>query len=224
MSGKIAAILLAAGQSRRMGRCKQLLPLGEGTVIARCIQTLCSAGIDEIIVVVSAAGSEVVVEAERFPVQVVTNSEPEGDMASSVRAGRDTLLADVAGVVVALCDHPLVQPETVRQLIHLSRSHPDRIIIPCHGGRRGHPLVVPTQILHELHTGLTLRDVVRSNPARIIEYPVNDEGAVLDMDTPEDYQAACAIYQGRISRVVPCRNPEQRAAGMENTVSSDRIL
>lgn len=200
MSGKTAAILLAAGLSRRMGRCKQLLPLCEETVIARCIRTLSSAGIDKIIVVVSPSGNQVVSEAERFPVQVVVNHEPEGDMASSVRTGRDGLPTDVTGVVVALCDHPLVQPATIARLIKISRAHPDRIIIPSHDGRRGHPLLFPTQTLRELHHGLTLRDLVRSDPARIIEFQVDDEGTILDMDTPDDYQVVCSLSQGLFPR------------------------
>jgi CTP:molybdopterin cytidylyltransferase MocA len=193
MSGKIAAILLAAGLSRRMGRCKQLLPLGDRTVMARCIGTLCLAGIDETIVVVSPEGDKVAAEAWRFPVRVVVTPEPDGDMASSVRAGRGALSAGVVGVVVALCDHPLVQPATVAELIRTHREHPDHIIIPCHGGRKGHPLLFPVPVLHELHGGLTLRDLVRRDPARIVALPVADVGVLLDMDTPEDYRAISSL-------------------------------
>lgn len=200
MSGKTAAILLAAGLSQRMGSCKQLLPLGDVSVLARCLGTLLAAGIEKTIVVVSPAGDAVAAEAGKFPVQVVVNGEPEGDMASSIRAGRDALPDAVERVVVALCDHPLVQPATVATMIRIGNTHPESIIIPCHSGRRGHPLLLPKQILQELHTGMTLRDVVRNNPQRIIEFPVDDEGAVLDMDTPEDYRVACRVATQRLSQ------------------------
>jgi len=197
MSGTTAAILLAAGLSRRMGTCKQLLPFGDATVIARCLETLRLAGIDRIFVVVSPAGGAVAAEAGRFPVQVVVNHDPEGDMASSVRAGRDALPEEVSSVVVALCDQPLAQPATVTRMIALSRSHPAAIIIPCHAGRRGHPLLLPRKTLYELHPGMILRDVVRSDPKRIVEFPVDDQGTVLDLDTPEDYRLACLISRQR---------------------------
>jgi len=202
MSGTTAAILLAAGLSRRMGTCKQLLPFGDETVLARCLTTLHLADIDRIVVVVSPAGGEVASEAGRFPVQVVVNHEPAGDMASSVRAGRDALPEEVSSVVVALCDQPLAQPTTVTQMIKLSRSHPDAIIIPCHAGRRGHPLLLPRKIMDELHPGMTLRDVVRSDPKRIVEFKVDDQGTVLDMDTPEDYHLACRIATQHLFREV----------------------
>jgi molybdenum cofactor cytidylyltransferase len=199
MRGKTAAILLAAGLSRRMGSCKQLLPLGEESVLARCLRTLLAAGIDQLIVVVSPEGNAVAAEAERFPVRVVVNREPGGDMASSIRTGRDALPDDLGRVVIALCDHPLVLPATVVEMIRISHSHPESIIIPCHAGRRGHPVLLPKKILQELHTGMTLRDVIRTDPNRIVEIPVDDEGAVLDMDTPEDYRVACLVSAQRVS-------------------------
>jgi len=175
-----------------MGRCKQLLPLGKETVIARCIETLCQAGIDEIIVVVSAEGKEVAAEAMRFPVRVVINQELEGDMASSVRTGSEALSADITGVVITLCDQPLVQSATVKQLIGAYRSYPNHIIAPHLAGQKGHPLLFPRQVLSELHDCQTLRDVVRNDPSRVIELPVSDVGVLLDMDTPEDYSKICS--------------------------------
>lgn len=137
MSGEIAAILLAAGLSRRMGRCKQLLPLMEETIMAHCIGMLLGAGIKEIIVVVSPNGNEVATEARRFPVRVAVNREPDGDMASSVRAGRDVLPVDVAGVVVALCDHPLVKSSTVTQLIEPTGRPQTASSFPSMRGEKG---------------------------------------------------------------------------------------
>ena len=192
----IAAILLAAGQSRRMGSCKQLLPLGETTVIGRCITTLRAAGIDRIVVVVASDGDAVAEEAGRFPpVLIVRNPTTEGDMASSVRVGRESPATEACGVVVALCDCPLVQPATVRLLLDAGRAHPGRIIIPLHAGRRGHPLLIPRPILNELTECLTLRDIVRCDPARVVELPVADPGVLQDMDTPEDFRRICSYLE-----------------------------
>ena len=193
MSTSVAAILLAAGRSRRMGTCKQLLPLGGGTVIGRCLDTLIRGGAGEVVVVVSEEGPGVAEAARAYPVRVVVNTHAEGDMASSVRAGRDALRAEAGGVIVSLCDYPLVCADTIAALIAEHGNSPDGIIIPCHQGRRGHPLLFPRAILDELSNGLILRDLVRRYPERICCLTVNDPGVLADMDTPEDYRRICGM-------------------------------
>ncbi|RNC67536.1 MAG: nucleotidyltransferase family protein [Desulfuromonadales bacterium] len=196
MKNHAAAILLAAGRSRRMGCCKQLLPLGQTTVIGRCLDTLVSGGINEIVVVVSEEGNEVARAAGRYPVRVVVNPQADGDMASSIRAGRDALTVETGGVIVALCDYPLVVATTVARLIRTHIASPGSIIIPCHDGRRGHPLLLPRPVLDELEGWLTLRDLVRLDPGRTRSLEVDDPGVLIDMDTPEDYRRICNAVAG----------------------------
>lgn len=179
---------MAAGVARRMGSCKQLLPFEGKTVIAHCLETLLAGGIKEVIVVVGPDGEKVARAAKDYPVQVARNADPEGDMASSVRTGRDTLSASVTAAVVALCDYPLVTPATFARLVEAHRLNPDGIIIPFHNGKRGHPPLFPCWLLDELTAPLTLRDLLRGNPERIEHLSVADEGVLIDMDTPEDYR------------------------------------
>ncbi|MBL0225074.1 MAG: nucleotidyltransferase family protein [Geobacteraceae bacterium] len=195
MCGNVAAILLAAGKSRRMGLCKQLLPLGKGTVIGRCLDTLVAAGVDDVVVVISEEGHEVAETIRAYPVRVVINPDHGGDMASSVRAGRDAITDEATGVIVSLCDFPLVSMGTIISLIAGHGVSPGSIIIPCHGERRGHPLLFPREILDELATGMILRDLVRRDPNRIQLLDVDDPGVLIDMDTPEDYQRICGMLQ-----------------------------
>jgi molybdenum cofactor cytidylyltransferase len=176
-----------------MGTCKQLLPLGGGTIIGRCLETLVSSGIGEIVVVVSRDGQAVELAARRFPVGIVVNDTAEGDMASSVRAGRDALTDGSSGAIVALCDYPLVTSRTITRLVAEQRQSPGCIIIPCYLGRRGHPLFFPRAILNELTGDLTLRDLVRRDPGRILCLAVDDPGVLIDMDTPEDYHRICEL-------------------------------
>ncbi|AAR33537.1 nucleotidyltransferase family protein [Geobacter sulfurreducens] len=193
MRGSVAALLLAAGRSIRMGRCKQLLPLGNTTVLGRCLDTLRRGGVGEIAVVVSADGEQVARAAAGHGVRVVVNPDREGDMASSVRAGRDAFGSAVGGVIVSLCDQPLVAAGTVARLRDRHATEPGRIIIPTHGGRRGHPLLFPLPVLAELEDGLTLRDLVVCDPARVCCVAVADPGILIDMDTPEDYRHVCRL-------------------------------
>jgi len=187
MSNRVAAIVPAAGLSRRMGSCKQLLPLGGRTLLARCIETLLAGGVAGIVVVVGTTGERVAAEAARFPVQVVVNPDPDGDMASSVRSGRELLPGGASGVIVALCDYPLISPATIAALVAAHAGHPQSVIIPVHNGRRGHPTLFPACALDELGGAATLRDLVRRDPGRLRFLDLDDPGILLDMDTPGDY-------------------------------------
>jgi molybdenum cofactor cytidylyltransferase len=195
MADKVAAILLAAGASRRMGTCKQLLPLEGKTVLARCLETLLQGGINEVIVVVSPGGDEVLREAARYPVRVVRNSEPDGDMAASICTGRDALPPAASGVVIALCDYPLVRAESIVRLMEAHREAPGSVIIPCHDGHRGHPPLLPRRLLDDLETPLTLRDLLRDNKELIRHLELPDDGVLIDMDTPEDYRRIAAMHR-----------------------------
>ncbi len=195
MKTAVAAVLLAAGKSSRMGRCKPLLPLGDGIVIQRCLDTLQRGGVNEIVVVVSIHGEEVARAAREHPVLIAVNPDELGDMASSIRIGRDTVSPETSGIIVALCDYPLVVPGTVQALIDQHAKHPECIITPTCQGRRGHPLLLPREILEELTEGKTLRDVLNKDAARICDVALEDAGILIDMDTPDDYRAVRTMSQ-----------------------------
>ena len=195
MPGSVAAILLAAGASRRMGTCKQLLQLEGKTVLARCLETLLHGGVDEIVVVVAPTGDEVSGAAAHYPVRVVRNAEPDGDMAASICTGRDALSPAVTGVVIALCDYPLVKSETIARLAEAHRQAPNTIIVPCHGGHRGHPPLLPRRLLDALEMPLTLRDLLQDNKELVQHLELPDDGVLIDMDTPEDYHRIAAMHR-----------------------------
>ena len=195
MAGKVAAILLAAGASRRMGTCKQLLRLEGKTVLARCLETLLHGGIADVVLVVSPAGGEVVQAAAGYPVRVVRNAEPDGDMAASICTGRDALPPCATGVVIALCDYPLVRAESIARLAEAHGQEPDSIIVPCHDGHRGHPPLLPRRLLDALETPSTLRDLLRDNKELIHHLELPDDGVLIDMDTPEDYRRIAAMHR-----------------------------
>jgi len=195
MPGSVAAILLAAGASRRMGTCKQLLQLEGKTVLARCLETLLHGGIAEIVVVVAPSGDEVPGAAACYPVRVVRNAQPDGDMAASICTGRAALPATVTGVVVALCDYPLVRAETIARLAEAHRQAPGHIIVPCHDGHRGHPPLLPRRLLDALEMPLTLRDLLQDNKELVQHLELPDDGVLIDMDTPEDYHRIAAMHR-----------------------------
>lgn len=188
MGPDVAAILLAAGSSARMGQQKPLLPLGDKPVIRHCLDALMPAGIRDIVVVVSAQGNGVAAALKGLPVTIAVNDLAGSDMAESVRTGLRSVEGSPSGILVCLSDHPLVSPDTVRTIIRQHGETPDSVIIPCYQEKRGHPTLFPFKIINEIFSGVTLRDIVRSHDRGVRLIDVDNEGVVLDMDTEADYR------------------------------------
>src|SRR5512138_1846744 len=105
MTQRFTAILLAAGRSRRMGTCKQLLPLPDRPAVLRCVEGIAAAGIDDLVVVLGPEGEEVRNALRGAPVRFALNDDPESDMAGSVRVGLAAVDRSRSAVFVCLCDH-----------------------------------------------------------------------------------------------------------------------
>ena len=188
METKVSAILLAAGRSQRMGAPKPLLPVRGRPAVVRCLECLRDSQVADIVLVVNPEGGDIVNAAGGFPVRVAVNELPGSDMAGSVKAGMFLVEHDATGILVCLCDHPLVSPDTIASMTSAHSRMPGAIVIPAFRGRKGHPTLFPRRILEDLGTFATLRDLIGHHPAKILLLDVDDEGVVLDMDTPEDYQ------------------------------------
>ncbi len=180
-----------------MGRTKQLLPLGDKPAVRHCLDSLMEAGVREIVVVINACGNGLAGHLRGLPVAVAVNENADSDMAESVRTGIKRLRKSSSAVLICLSDHPLVAPETIETIAYEHQTSPNAIIIPEYHGRRGHPSLFPRRILDTIFSGITLRDIVRKDPNRVRLVPVQDEGVVLDMDTPEDYAAILKHYESK---------------------------
>ena len=197
MSGRVDILLLAAGASRRMGRCKALLPLGDTPVIVRCLASLIAAGLRDGVVVTGAEADAVEEAIRDYPLRPVRNPVVDADMAGSIRAGLAALPGDASGIMVCLADQPLIMPETYRLLAREHLLAPGRILIPVFEERRGHPTLFPSALLQPMQAGGTLRDVIRGHAQAVLEIPVDDAGVVIDMDTPADYQRLQMCFETR---------------------------
>lgn len=189
----IAAMLLAAGQSKRMGSSKQLLPLAGKPFIRHCLDNLLDAGLKDIIVVLGPTGQEIEPVISDLPVSIAWNSDRKSDMADSVRVGMDSLPEYVDGVLVCLGDHPLVKSATIGEIMTYCEIHPDKIIIPVFNGKKGHPTFFPQIILEEIFTVATLRDIIHRDVQRVALLDISDPGITADIDTPEDFQHIASV-------------------------------
>jgi molybdenum cofactor cytidylyltransferase len=188
MPPQVSAIVLAAGSSRRMGRSKQLLPLGLSPVIRHCLDGIVASGLRDIVVVLGADHNGTAAVIRGMPLRTVINAVPRSDMAASIRLGLRQVDRASTGVLICLADHPLVSSETIMGLVNAHRSSPDSILIPLYQGRRGHPTLFPRKAIEDIFSVETLRDVIASRAGSVRTVDVDDEGVVLDLDTPEDYE------------------------------------
>lgn len=171
-----------------MGRLKQLLPVGDKTVIGRCLESILAAGIEDIIVVVGRNGEEIANHLAGCRITITHNDNPESEMADSVRTGLSKVSPLSSGILICLSDHPLVSADTIKAVTEFHLREPQKIIIPSYKARRGHPSLFPIQVINEIYEGLNLRDIINCDPERIEYLDVIDEGVLFDMDTMEDYK------------------------------------
>ncbi|MFQ5768361.1 MAG: NTP transferase domain-containing protein [Acidobacteriota bacterium] len=182
------AVVLAAGDSRRMGRHKALLSTPKGTFLDVWVARLRAAGIMKICVVLGRNRAAVEARLDLPAGMVVENRSPEEGMLSSFLAGLEHLPGDLPGVFLCPVDHPEVLVTTLVKL--KSRLAPGKIVVPVHRGRRGHPVLFAAELLGELRRAPAnqgARAVVRAVPARVIECPAGP-GVLRDVDTPADYR------------------------------------
>ena len=184
----ISAIVLAAGKSERMGSPKALLPLSGRTFLENILDAIAQTSIEETVVVVGHHRKEIEA-AVKLKSVVVFNADYEKGMITSFQTGIRALSWDASGAFLFLVDHPLVEPATIEAMI--ANLAPNRIVLPTFEGRRGHPALFSSEVLEEilaLPSTEGANIVVRKDPGRIVEVPVNSPGILVDVDTPEQFE------------------------------------
>ncbi|TFG96248.1 MAG: nucleotidyltransferase family protein [Calditrichales bacterium] len=188
----IAGVVLAAGDSTRMGKPKALLPLGESSFITVVLENMDLAGFEPLVVVL---GTDYLAIKKKLPslptLSSIQNPFPEKGQLSSLQLAIKKLPMSSAGCLVALVDHPLVSSPTYKIMFTAALNSPDCIVIPAFKGQRGHPVYFGRCFFEELlATPLDAgaRQVVRNHAQSVIELPVDDPGILKDIDTPEIYR------------------------------------
>jgi molybdenum cofactor cytidylyltransferase len=186
--------LLAAGESRRMGYPKPLLPIDTESFIARTTALALSVA-SRLVIVLGAHVSRVrPAIALKSQVTIVENPNYERGQLSSLKVGlAEAIRADADAVIVHLADHPLVLPATFRALVDEYRKTMRPIVVARCNGRRGHPVLFDRAVFAELMAAPEdqgARVVVNADTARVLYVDVADPGIVLDLDTPADLASA----------------------------------
>ena len=186
----ITAIILAAGQSKRMGQPKMLLPWGETTVLEKVIVTFETAGVDDLLVVTGGNREHVETLVGEFARCIFNPKYAEGEMLSSVQAGLAGLKPGVEAVLIGLGDQPQIQERSVQLIIDEYRKSRASIVVPSYQMRRGHPWLVTRTHWDEIlsmKSPASLRDFLRNHADEIHYVKLNNDSILQDLDTPEDY-------------------------------------
>ena len=193
MKRRLEGIILAAGESRRMGYPKPLLDIGGRTFIEHIAETMLAV-VPRLVIVIGAHRERVRAAIPRDArIAIVENPDYSRGQLSSLKVGIGVIQPDSAGAIVHLGDHPMVRVETFRAIVDSYHRTGKPIVIARHDGRRGHPVIFDRALFAELLSAPEeegARHVVNADPSRVAYVDLNDPGINLDLDTPSDLARA----------------------------------
>jgi molybdenum cofactor cytidylyltransferase len=188
------AVVPAAGESRRMGVPKLLLPHDGRTIIERVLESWTDSHVDHVVVIVRADDTRLANLCRSFNVHVVTAATPPAEMRVSIEIGLDCISdrwspRPTDAWLVAPADLPLLSPQSINRVLASYRRDSPRVVLPVVNGRRGHPVLLPWSMVERvrgLASGEGLDSLIRS--AAVEEVNCGDPGVLEDVDTPADYE------------------------------------
>jgi len=190
----IAAVILAAGESRRMGFPKALLRYRDKTFLESLVAAAGAAGLDPSVVVLGLDAAKILASVRLGPIIEARNEHPETGQIGSIKEGMSTILnRPVEAVIIWPVDQPHVSVRTVELVIEGYRKGHASVVVPVYQGRRGHPVLFSRDVFEDLLNApvdLGARAVVRAQEqaGRLLEVPVADPAILEDVDTPEAYE------------------------------------
>jgi molybdenum cofactor cytidylyltransferase len=195
---EIAAIVLAAGRSTRMGKANKLLAdIDDAPMLRHVVEQLCATALGEIVVVTGHERERVETALAGLPVRFVHNPRCAGGMSTSLKAGIAALPKSAAAALVALGDMPAVDSALVDRLVAAFDPGESRdLVVPVHGGRRGNPAIIGRRhfaAVKRLAGDIGARAIFAGAPDSVVEVPAGDDRIFLDLDTPE----ALAAWRGK---------------------------
>jgi molybdenum cofactor cytidylyltransferase len=186
----ITAIILAAGESKRMGQPKMLLPWSKSTVLQSVIATIQAAGVNDVLVVTGGARNQVEALVGRSAQTIFNEKYAEGEMLSSIQVGLTAKMREASAALICLGDQPQIQERSVRRVCDAFSRSKSNIVVPSYQMKRGHPWLVARALWDELlamKPPQTPHDFLVAH-AKKIEYVIVETSTVMeDLDTPEDY-------------------------------------
>lgn len=192
----LTALILAAGESKRMGSPKALLPYNDRTFLEHLLDITRHPKIGSQLIVLGAGAEAISQQVGLKPEQIVVNPEWQNGQLSSIKTALKSIGAKPTdGVLLCLVDHPLITSALVNELVDSFYSSGKLIVAPTFRGKRGHPVIFSSKLFTELlaapeETGA--RSVVWKHADEVHEVPTMEEGIVLNLNDPETFHSATA--------------------------------
>ena len=197
---RVVGVVLAAGESRRMGRLKALLPFGPHTVIEHVLQPLLQAELAAVAVVLGHRATDIAAVLQGLPVQILHNPQYQHGMTTSVQVALRDITPIPEAYLLALVDQPHLHLAIIQQLLAAFDRTRKGLVIPTYEGKRGHPIILSATYRQEvLALGLDqgLNVVTRGHPEDTLEVSVSSDDILRDMDYPEEYAAELQRWRER---------------------------
>ena len=187
----ISAILLAAGESRRMGKFKQLLQFRDKSFVEHCVDSLLASRVDEVIIVTGHRDSDVRQALGDRPERFAHNSDYMSGMSSSVKCGVRSLSQLTRAFILTLVDQPQISSNTINRVIDTFERKLPLIVVPTYEGKNGHPVLMDISLKDEilaLDNQQGLSEVVRAHREATTRVEMPTSEVIEDFDLPEDYE------------------------------------
>ena len=187
----IWAMILAAGESKRMGKSKLLLPYGEKTIIETIVETVVSSNVEKTLVILGSDREKIEEKIKNSPVEIVYNPDFRSGMLSSVQCGFKALPEETLAVLVVLGDQPKISTTVINKIIDAYKSSGKGIVLPVYKKERGHPVLIEVKYGEEvenLNPEVGLRGTVYNHPEDILEVDVETSSIFQDIDYESDYK------------------------------------
>jgi molybdenum cofactor cytidylyltransferase len=229
MSARIGAVILAAGMSSRMGETKQLIRLGENTLLEQVVEIVRSCRVDEIVLVLGHQAETIKKRVGIKNLKVVINESYQQGMGTSLRTGLAALSSGTNAALIVLADQPFVRAETLDRLIDQYEQSGAQIAIPIYKGFRGNPVLLGRSVFPEVMalTGdIGCRAIFGNHVGGIVKVLVDDIGILLDLDTKGDVEKLREFRHGAAdeSVLVAAADLEGREISNPENSRQDREL
>ena len=229
VSARIGAVILAAGMSSRMGETKQLIRLGENTLLEQVVEIVRSCRVDEIVLVLGHQAETIKKRVGIKNLKVVINESYQQGMGTSLRTGLAALSSGMNAALIVLADQPFVRAETLDRLIDQYEQSGAQIAIPIYKGFRGNPVLLGRSVFPEvmaLAGDIGCRAIFGNHVEGIVKVLVDDIGILLDLDTKGDVEKLREFRQGAAdeSVLVAAADLEGREISNPENSRQDREL
>lgn len=195
----VSAVILAAGAAKRMGKPKQLLPLGHKPMVWWVANAACQSHVSEVLLVTGAYNNAVADAVRDLPVQVIVNTDWQQGQSTSVKKGVEAVRAGAKAVLFLLADQPLVSADLMNQILAVYDTTAKSIILPVFQTRRGNPVLFDLtcwrEKLLQLEQDKGARDIIVSHPEEVATVQLESETVFCDVDTIADYKAMQILWK-----------------------------